>query len=52
LKHGKKPTRKQASLISTRKLNYKNWLVIKDKTDVLEIVNRGSRKIRTIVKGV
>jgi hypothetical protein len=50
LKHGKKPTRKQKQAIAAKKLNYNNWLVVKDSTEVFEIVHRISGKIRSYPK--
>lgn len=44
MKNGKKPTMKQKQLISGCGLVPDNWLVVKDKPDVLEIVSRVALK--------
>lgn len=51
LKHGKRPTMKQKKLISSRRLNPMNWLVVKDTPDFMEILHRHSNKRRNIDKG-
>jgi hypothetical protein len=50
LKHGKKPTRKQKMRISSKRLNPKNWLVVKDSMEVFEIVHKVSGKLRSYSK--
>lgn len=50
MKHGKKPTLKQKELIESKKLDSEHWLVVKDTTKILEIVNRSSGKTRTFDK--
>ncbi len=32
MKHGKKPTLRQKKLMQAARLNYENWLVVKDTT--------------------
>lgn len=50
MKHGKNPTLKQKKELTKHKLNYENWLVVKDTPKVLEIVNRNSNKTKIIKK--
>ena len=50
MKNGKRPTVKQKKLITQQKLNYNNWLVVKDTSTEMVIVHRESGKTRTIEK--
>lgn len=50
MKHGKNPTRKQKMLIKAARLNYENWLVVKDTAEEMVIQNRQTDKIRTLRK--
>lgn len=50
MKHGKKPTRKRKMLIQADRLNYANWLVIKETAEEMVIQNRQTDKTRTIRK--
>lgn len=50
MKHGKNPTRKQKMLIKAARLNYENWLVVKDTAEEMVVQNRQTDKIRTIKK--
>ena len=50
MKHGKKPTVRQKKLLTALKLNYENWLIVKDTPDILTIVHRISGEQRTISK--
>lgn len=50
MKHGKNPTRRQKILMKSARLNYENWLVIKDIDKEMVIQNRQTDKIRTIKK--
>lgn len=50
MKHGKKPTRKQKDLIKAARLNYENWLVVKDTAEEMTVQNRHTGKVRTIRK--
>lgn len=50
MKNGKRPTRAQKMLITQQKLNYNNWLVVKDTSTEMVIVHRESGKTRTIEK--
>jgi len=52
IKHGKKPTLKQKIRIKNYGLNPDNWLVVKDCSEVFELVHRQSRKIRRFKKEV
>lgn len=50
MKNGKKPTLNQKKMIISRKLNIEKWLVVKDITEFIEIVNRDSGKLRRLYK--
>lgn len=50
MKHGKNPTRKQKMLISSARLNFENWLVVKETAEEIVIQNRQTDKLRTIRK--
>ena len=54
MKHGKKPTRKQAMFIRSKRLNPENWLVTKDTPTEMVLVHRhfdtNFRRIRKAVK--
>lgn len=50
MKHGKNPTVKQKKLLTALKLNYENWLIVKDTPDILVIVHRISGEQRSIEK--
>lgn len=48
MKHGKKPTKKQCIMLSEHKLDPKNWLITRDCSECLEIVNRYSGRVRRL----
>lgn len=50
MKNGKRPTLKQKKMIISRGLNIEKWLVVKDTTECIEIVNRDSGKLRRLYK--
>lgn len=50
MKHAKKPTRKQKMLMQAARLNYENWLVVKDTAAEMVIQNRQTETMRTIRK--
>ena len=50
MKNGKKPTRAQKIFLKSRRLNYENWLIVKDTPEAMIIVHRHSGKTREIVK--
>lgn len=50
MKHGKKPTVAQRKVISAWRLNWENWLVVKDTPEGMVIVHRYSGKAREIRK--
>ena len=50
MKNGKRPTRAQKKLMSQYKLNYENWLVIKDTPEQMTVVHRYSNQTRVIPK--
>lgn len=52
MKHGKNPTVRQKKLLTTLRLNYENWLIVKDTPDILTVVHRVSGKQRTLDKSV
>ena len=47
---GKKPTRRQAKFIKDKNLNYDNWFVCKDTTEIMVIKHKYSGKERIIRK--
>ncbi len=51
MKHGKRPTRAQKTLMKKWHLNYENWLVVKDTSTEMLIEHRATGKTRTIKKG-
>lgn len=50
MRQGKKPTAKQRKLISSFRLNWENWLVVKEDMDTITIRHRLSDKERTLPK--
>lgn len=50
MKHGKNPTVRQKKLMKAARLNYENWLVIKDTSAEMTIQNRQTGKTRIIRK--
>lgn len=53
LKHGKKPTVAQRKLMTKWKLDWRDWLVVKDTPERMELVHRLFDKTRKIIpKGV
>ena len=50
MKHGKKPTVRQKRMLKEYGLNYENWLIIKDTSDIMQIVHRHTDTVRTIRK--
>lgn len=50
MKHGKKPTVKQAKFLASHKPDYTEWLIVSDTHLQMIIVNRESGNIRTIFK--
>ncbi len=50
MKHGKKPTLRQKKLMQAARLNYENWLVVKDTTEEMIIQNRSTDRVRMIRK--
>lgn len=53
LKHGKKPTVAQRKLIAKWKLDWRDWLVVKDTPERMELVHRHFDRTRKIIpKGV
>ena len=52
MKHGTKPTKKQCTLITRRKLDPKNWLVERDTNEKLVIMSRSGKQKRNVYKEV
>lgn len=52
MKHGKNPTVRQKKLIKAARLNYENWLVIKDTSAEMVIQNRQTGSTRIIRKEI
>lgn len=50
MKHGKNPTVRQKKLMKAARLNYENWLVIKDTSAEMVIQNRQTGSTRIIRK--
>lgn len=50
MRQGKKPTVKQRELISSFRLNWENWLVVREDADSITIRHRLSDKERTLPK--
>lgn len=50
MKHGKKPTVAQRKVISVWRLNWENWMVVKDTPEGMIIVHRYSGKVMEIRK--
>lgn len=49
MKHGCKPTRDQRKLLERNRLNSADWLVVKDTTELMEIVHRFSEKTVKVI---
>lgn len=53
MKHGKNPTVAQRKLMTKWKLDWRDWLVVKDTPERMELVHRLFDKTRKIIpKGV
>lgn len=52
MKHGKRPTKAQKIFLKSKRLNYDNWLVVKDDSKEIVILNKESNKVRTFEKAV
>lgn len=50
MKHGKKPTVKQANFIKAHKLDYTKWLVISETNLQMVVMNRNSERLRVLQK--
>lgn len=50
MKHGKNPNVRQKKLLTQWKLNYKEWLIVKDTSMVMQIVHRNTGETKTIPK--
>lgn len=49
---GKNPTVAQRRFIASEKLNAREWLITKDTPELMELVNRESKEVKEICKGV
>jgi hypothetical protein len=52
MKHGKKPTREQRKLMEKWKVNTQDWLVERETTSELVLINRHFDTKKIIPKGV
>lgn len=50
MKRGKRPTRRQKELLSKKKLDPSNWLVVQDTSEYIDIINKTSEKVRRLLK--
>lgn len=50
MKHGVRPTRAQRVILRNAGLNHKDWLVIKDTPELMEIVHRHSDRTRRLIR--
>lgn len=50
MKHGKKPTVKQANFMKAHKLDYTKWLVISETNLQMVVMNRKSERLRVLQK--
>ncbi|GEM_PF-3139440 len=50
MKRGLRPTRRQKEFLSNKKLDPIHWLVINDRDEYMEIINKNSHKVRRVLK--
>lgn len=50
MKHGVNPTRSQKKALAEHRLNPKNWLVVKDTPEALELVHRYNENTRRVIR--
>ena len=50
MKNGKNPTRTQREIMQEYRLNSNNWLIVKDTTNELHIINRNNFDSRVLNK--
>ena len=50
IKHGVNPTRSQKKALAEHRLNPKNWLVVKDTPEALELVHRHNENTRRVIR--
>ncbi|UOQ85670.1 DUF6906 family protein [Gracilibacillus salinarum] len=48
MKHGRRPTRKHKEVLVAENLNPKNWLIVKNLDDRLEVVHKETGNIKII----
>jgi hypothetical protein len=51
MKHGKRPTRRHKEILAAKNLNPKNWLIVKNLDDRLEVVHKETGNTKTINLG-
>lgn len=51
MKHGRRPTRRQKAILSTREVDPSVWLIVKNLEDRLEIVHKVTGETKTINLG-
>lgn len=49
MKHGKKPTVAQRKLMEKWKLDWRDWLVVKDTPEKMELVHRLFERTRKVI---
>jgi len=50
MKRGTRPTRRQKEFLSKKRLDPDNWLIVKDRDEYIDIVNKASLKVRRVLK--
>ena len=50
MKHGRRPTYGQWKVLEAAGLNPKDWLVVKDTPELMEIVHRHSDRTRRVIR--
>ena len=50
MKNGKKPNVRQMKLLAANRLDPKDWLVVKDTPEQMELVHRFSDKTRRVIQ--
>ena len=50
MKHGKKPTVEQRKLLTKKALNWADWLIVKDLTYTMMIVNGNTGETKVVEK--
>jgi len=50
MKRGTRPTRRQKEFLSKKRLDPNNWLIIKDRNEYIDIINKNSKKVRRLLR--